>query len=153
MSGEVETLDRKLRSILAPEAQRRIVFKAGMTGKKGALLAVAHDLGSDRRFSGMRRKVSLNVGFDPIGVDKVELKLRPAGLWKLAQAGRRGSKRVGSTRRRGPFRTPHGFRAAFESRPSRGLHTIDSAARDGSRGAGLAADRATQAEIRRALRG
>ena len=157
MAGELAGLGARLTSIVDPAAQGRIVRAAGMAAKRAALDAAARDVGPERTFSGFKRKVRLNVGFDPIGHTKIELKLRPAGLWALAERGRRGTKRVavgGRGRRRiGPMVTPYGVKSAFTSKPSRGLNTIDHAVRAGVRDSGRAADRQVQGEIRKALRG
>lgn len=105
----------------------------GGAGKTAALDAAGDSLGADRRFSGMRggRGAALSAGYD-VG-DPVILKLRPAGLWLLADKGRRrsGTIRPKRARRRGGRRvavsTPYGPRAVSRFRPSRGLDTLTDA--------------------------
>jgi hypothetical protein len=49
----------KLERIVSPATAERMAKAGGMAGKKAALDAAADDLGGDRSFSGMKRKVSL----------------------------------------------------------------------------------------------
>jgi hypothetical protein len=117
----------KVGKILDLSTVQAMLRAGGMAGKKSALEAAAGDLGGDRRFSNFTRMGALNAGFDSVGGTEVEIKYRPAGAWKLAESGRKGTKQV---RKRGViFRTSYGPRYGFESRPSRGLNTISDAQR------------------------
>jgi hypothetical protein len=96
----------------------------GGFAKEEALDAVRRDLGGDMAFSGWRRKVKLGAGYD-IG-KPVILNLRPAGMWFLAEDGRKRSKKFGPKRRGGKkaVLTPRGPRANSTSTRSRGLNTL-----------------------------
>jgi hypothetical protein len=99
----------------------------GQFAKEAALDAAAKDLGADRAFSGWRRKVSLGAGYD-LG-NPVVLNLRPAGMWFLAEDGRKRTKRIFPKKRGGKkaVMTPRGPRAYSTSKRSRGLHTLTDA--------------------------
>ena len=96
----------------------------GMFGKETANDVIADALGADQRFSGLRRKVKLGAGYD-IG-NPVVLNLRPAGLWFLADAGRKRTKRITPRRRGGKqaLLTPHGPRAWSTSGRSSGHRVL-----------------------------
>lgn len=109
----------------------------GAAGKTAAHDAATADLGGDRAFSGFGRIIALSAGYD-LG-DPVLVKLRPDGLWLLAEDGRRRSGAIRPKRRRtrrNSTRKPRG-RAAVGSGgrfvkvgrygPSRGLNTITDA--------------------------
>ena len=83
---------------------------AGLAGKTASLAAAAAALGGDRAFSGLRRKVALGVGFDQTGGSMIQINFRPAGIWKLAESGRRGGKEI-RPRKAKALMTPHGPRA------------------------------------------
>ena len=95
----------------------------GMFGKETALDEVQRALGSDKQFSGFARKVTLGAGYDT--GNPVVLNLRPAGLWFLADEGRKRRKTIVPKRRSGKkaLRTPQGARASSTSAPSRGHKT------------------------------
>lgn len=129
----------ELAVVLRPlgEIGEALQHAVGGAAKAGALEAAAKDLGADRRFSGIpSRAAALNAGYDTVS-DGVVLHLRPEGLWKLADQGRRRSGDIRPKRsRRGGNRKPRGraavgsgsrFVAVGRYRPSRGLGTIDDA--------------------------
>lgn len=101
-----------------------------MFGKTEALDTVRGDLGPDLAFSGFARKVRLGAGYD-IG-NPVVVNLRPAGLWFLAEDGRKRRKKIMPKSRRGAkspphakaVKTPQGWRAYSNSGPSRGHRTL-----------------------------
>lgn len=107
--------------------------KIGGAAKTAALEVAAKDLGPDRSFSGFPRKVPLNAGYDT--GTPVVLHLRPAGLWSLAQDGRKRSGAIlpkkgrrNLARRRGKttaVMTPRGPRYRSSFRPTKGHKTID----------------------------
>lgn len=105
----------------------------GQFAKTTALEQVAKDLGSDLAFSGWKSKVRLGAGYD-LGTPVV-LNLRPAGMWFLAEDGRKRRQRITPKRRRAAknpphpkaVRTPFGWRAYSNSGPSRGHRTITTA--------------------------
>lgn len=96
----------------------------GQFAKETALDGAAKDLGADRSFSGWRRKVALGAGYD-LGTPVV-LNLRPAGMWFLAEDGRKRNKRIYPKKRGGKkaVMTPRGPRAYSTSKRSKGLGTI-----------------------------
>lgn len=161
MYGEVavartlEDVGRDIATIVDPQAVKRMLNAGGRAGKEAALKAAEADLGGDRAFSGMRRKVPLGAGFDDAGGTQVEINFRPAGLWRLAQAGRRSSGTI-RPRRRGGRRallTPAGPRASSSYGPSRGLGTFDTAVDRAQREVPKAAVQQFQTEVARAMRG
>ena len=116
---------RTLITLTNERSLESISHAMGLAGKKAASDAAKADLGNDLRMSNMGASAKLSSGYDIKG-DTVLLHLRPAGLWSLADKGRR---RRGTIRpRKGhALRTPKGPRALSSYRPSRGLHTIDDA--------------------------
>jgi hypothetical protein len=150
MSEAVAKVERSVdNSVLSAMAKA-----GGMAAKKSALKAAADSLGGDRKMSGFKRGGALNAGFDLSGGTSVTVNFRPARLWKLAEEGRKGSKRVtaGKGRRKGAggaraFRTPDGPRAAFTSGPSRGLKTLTHAQQDAARDAPKAAFKEFQSQL------
>lgn len=96
----------------------------GLFGKETALETVSKALGSDRAFSGLRRRARLGAGYD-LGTPVI-LNLRPAGLWFLADDGRKRRGKI-TPRRRGGKRavmTPRGPRASSSYGRSRGLRVL-----------------------------
>lgn len=157
---ELTAFAHRLSTLTDPDALRRIADKGGMAGKKAALDAAARDLGGDRRFSGMRRKVALSAGYDIQGT-AAHINMRPAGLWILAESGRQQSgpiyPRGGARKGRGPVRgravrTPQGIRARSSYGPSRGLDTFSDAVRDARRDVPKAAAKQFTDEVRRIVR-
>lgn len=96
----------------------------GQAGKKATFDELQSDLGPDRGFSGLRRKVKLGAGYD-VGANVV-LNLRPAGLWVLLDKGRRRSKTIRPRKKGGAkaLITPYGYRASAKSTPSKGKKTL-----------------------------
>jgi hypothetical protein len=92
---------------------------AGGAAKDAALVTASRDLGADRRMSGMRRGrgPALALGYDPTGRGTVTVKLRPAGLWRLADRGRRRTVTVRPRRRGGVLK--YGTTYAAYTRPGR----------------------------------
>jgi hypothetical protein len=88
-SSELAAFGAKLERITDPGRLTRIVEAGGLAGKKAALEAASRDLGGDRAFSGLRRKAPLGAGYDRSGPTSVVINFRPAGLWVLADRGRR----------------------------------------------------------------
>ena len=102
----------------------------------------------------MRRKVALSAGYDDAGAGRVEIKFRPAGMWNLAEQGRRGTKPI-LPRKRGGDRavmTPQGPRARSTSTPSRGLGTLKDAMRDAQTEVPKAAAKQFTDEVRKVVR-
>lgn len=110
LAGELIDFGNRVSKIVDPAVVGRIVLAAGMAGKAAALEAAASDLGGDRAFSGLGRKVALSAGFDDVGGSQIRLNFRPAGLWKLAEAGRRPGKAI-LPRRAKALTTPEGLRS------------------------------------------
>jgi len=150
--SELASFGRRIENIVSPAALERMAAKAGAAGKASALDAATHDLG-DRRFSGMRRKAALGAGWDDIGGGQVAINFRPAGLWRLAESGRKGTKPIRPRRASGrrAVLTPDGPRARSTSKPSRGLNTYTDAVRDARRSVPKAAAKQFTAEVRKAV--
>lgn len=163
MPGEFIALGAKLDRLVSGESLRRVQTAAGMAAKDAANEVAGDALGSDRAMSNFRGgSVPLRSGFD-IDANLIRLNLRPGGMWRLAEAGRRSSGRIfpmdrvqyttrsGNVRSRRvraaggasgrALRTPFGPRAASSYGPSAGLKVI-------TRTAGRAADRAPRAAFR-----
>lgn len=111
MAGELIDFGNRMASIVDPSTMRRVVMAGGLAGKDAALDTAASDLGGDRSFSGLRRRVPLGAGFDDVGNTQIRLNFRPAGLWKLAESGRRAGKVIRPRKARA-LATPHGPRAS-----------------------------------------
>jgi len=107
---------------------------AGRTAKETAHDVAAARLGSDRSFSGFRRKIVAKAGYD-LTATGVALNLRPEGIWNLADKGVRRSgvilPKKGRRRRRAghrpAVRTPRGFRYVSRYRAGqwRGWNILD----------------------------
>lgn len=157
MAGdELSDFGRRVERIVGRDALGRIMSKAGAAGKKAALDAASSTLGADRRMSNFRRGRGprLGAGYDIVG-QEVHVNLRPAGMWKLAQSGRRSSGSIRPKRRGGKkaLNTPWGPRASARYGPSRGLGTWDKAVREAGDNVPKAAARQFTDEVRRAMRG
>jgi hypothetical protein len=116
---------RTLITLTNPQSLEQISHAMGLAGKKAASDAVKKDLGNDLRMSNMKGTAKLSSGYEIEG-DVVVLSLRPAGLWNLADKGRR-RRGVIRPRRKKALRTPQGPRSLSSFRPSKGLNTIDDA--------------------------
>jgi hypothetical protein len=125
MRDELGDVADRLARIVAPDALVRMGHAAGSASRDASLDVAADHLGSDRAMSGLRGRATLRAGYDlpaaPVG--RVQLNLRPAGAWALADAGRRTVKKI-KPRRRKALSTPRGPRANATPGPSRGLRTI-----------------------------
>lgn len=157
MAGdELGDFGRRVEKIVGRPALDRIMSKAGGAGKKAALDAASAKLGGDRRMSNFRRGrgPALGAGYDIVG-QEVHVNLRPAGMWKLAQSGRRSSGIIRPKRRGGKkaLMTPWGPRATSSYGPSRGLKVWDDAVDKAGRDVPKAAARQFSDEVRRAMRG
>lgn len=127
-----------LNRAFSPEANRRILAKAGAAGKKAALDAASDSLGSDRKFGHWKGKPALSAGYDSEGTSQIVVNFRPVGLWRLAEAGRHSSGPIFPKRGRGKGRgvvagrallTPNGPRASSSFGRSRGLKTYSDASK------------------------
>lgn len=133
--SDLRELAAALTNGITPAARTRVAGAAGMAAKAATLAQVERDLGSDRRFSNMRRKVQLGTGFDITNdAETVQMNYRPGGLFLLAERGRirsgdirprRG--RPGRNGRPAALRTPYGYLRSSSFRPSRGLRTLTNA--------------------------
>lgn len=128
MADDLSALAGDLRTLL--DQAEPLQHAVGQFGKETATDVVQRQLGADRSLSGMRRRVRLSAGYDT--GSPVVLNLRPAGLWTLADKGRRRRGKI-TPRRRGGFvavMTPRGPRASSSSTPSRGLNVVRDTERD-----------------------
>ncbi len=147
-------------SVVEPPAVTRLAHVAGRAARDASLAEAADDLGPDRAMSGFRRTVQLRAGYDLADARRIQLNLRPAGAWVLADRGRKGTTRVYprvNGRKRGkatPGRavlTPMGPRAWTTSRPSRGLRTLTDATRRSRRDVIVKVHGQLGAELRRVI--
>lgn len=161
MASELVDFGKRVSKIVDPAVVKRIVMAGGLAGKEAALDAASKDLGGDRAFSGLRRKVSLGAGFDDVGNSQIRINFRPAGLWKLAESGRRAGKpiypRGGSRRGKGVIygravSTPQGPRARSTTGAWGGKGTFTDAVRDARVKVPRAAFKQFQAEVRRVVK-
>lgn len=141
-------------------AVKRLANAAGKAGKKAALDAAGDALGSDRRFSGWKGKPALSAGYDEASGTSVDINFRPAGMWRLAEEGRKASgsifpksgRRAGSGATYGrALNTPMGPRARSSYSRSRGLKAYTNATKKASVEVPKAAHEQFLDEIRRVL--
>jgi hypothetical protein len=153
MDAQLAAFGAKIEKITSDSALKRVAEAGGMAAKKASLAAASKDLGGDRRMSGMRSKASLGVGFDYASGTTVEVNFRPAGLWKLADEGRRSQGTILPRKRGGKqaVLTPMGPRALSHYSQSRGLGTFKDAVKASEKVVPRAAFKQFQAEIRKAL--
>ena len=111
-------------------------------------------------FSGLGR-APLGAGFDDVGSTQIRLNFRPAGLWKLAESGRRAGKPIypRSGRRKGTgvthgraVLTPAGPRARSTTGAWGGKGTFTSAVREARIKVPKAAFRQFQIEVARVVK-
>jgi hypothetical protein len=159
--NELADFANRVSRIADGSVTRAIATKAGMAAKDAALEAASDALGGDRKFSGMRRKTALSAGYDTVSNTEVRLNLRPAGLWVLAQDGRKASgaiyprrgNRKGATAQRGrAVMTPYGPRARSSYGPSRGPSAITNAYRQASKDVPKAAAKQFAIEVAKLAR-
>lgn len=152
----------KLESTINAEAEGRILRAAGLAAKSAALSAAEDKLGGDRAMSNYKGgSVALNAGFDTKNW-QLDINHRPAGLWLLADEGRKrsgaiyprrnGRKARKATKGRAVL-TPFGPRARSSFKPSRGTNVFKTASARERDKASEAAWQALQGEIRRIVRG
>lgn len=128
MADDLGALQRDLQRLL--DDLEPLQHAVGLFAKTEALEEAEQAFGSDRRPSNWRGKVKLGAGYD-LG-QPVVVNLRPAGLWRFADKGRMGRKKITPKRRRSAkspprpkaVRTPQGWRAYSNSTPSRGWSTL-----------------------------
>jgi hypothetical protein len=140
--GAVTDWINKVEKVTDPAVTKRCLSKAGQAGKKSALGAASDALGGDRKFSGWPGKPALSAGYDEAGDSSVDINFRPAGMWRLAEEGRKASGTIypKSGRRKGggavygrALRTPDGPRAASSFSRSRGTKAYTAAVKDASK--------------------
>lgn len=126
--GDLGDLQRDLTRFAALLGSDDVQHAIGKAAKGAALKEAERGLGIDRSFSGFARKAPLGAGYDT-GMPVV-LNLRPAGLWYLADEGRKRRGRINPRRsrtRRGEHAavmTPRGPRAFSTYGPSRGRSVL-----------------------------
>jgi hypothetical protein len=155
LGDAVGDVHRKLVASVSGQAMARIQRAGGAAGKKAALDEAASALGGDRAMSGFRGgRVKLGAGYDVSG-SVVDVNLRPAGAWKLADRGRQTIKPVRPKRRGGKkaLATPWGPKASARGSRSRGLRVIDHTVAEAQRTVPKAAFEALQREFRSRFRG
>lgn len=151
MAGELIDFGNRVGQIVDPATVKRILLAGGMAGKKVALEAAASDLGADRAFSGLGRRVSLSAGFDDAGSTQIKLNLRPKGLWMLAERGRRPGKPI-LPKRALALNTPEGPRAASTTGAWGGKGTYTDAVNDARREVPKAAAKQFRVEVAKVVR-
>lgn len=150
-SSELIGFGNRISKILDAGSLRAVTMAGGMAGKAASLAAASSDLGGDRAFSGMKRRTALGAGFDQVGSTKVQINYRPAGLWKLAESGRRSGKIIRPRRARALF-TPDGPRARSTVGAWGGKGTYTSAVRASRIAVPKAAFAAFRLEVAKAVR-
>lgn len=151
VANELIDFGNRISKIVDPAPVARIMLAAGMAGKVAATEAAASDLGGDRAFSGLGRRVSLSAGFDDVGTSQIQLNFRPAGLWMLAERGRRAGKTIVPRRARA-LSTPQGPRARSTTGGWGGKGTYTRAVRDARIVVPRAAFKAFQLEVAKVVR-
>lgn len=113
----------------------------GLFGKETALNQAKRDLGGDMAFSGWKSKVRLGAGYD-LGTPVV-LNLRPAGMWFLAEDGRKRRGKIRPKKRGGKIAvsTPQGARYSSSYTRSRGFKSITKIERNIEKGIVKAAEK------------
>ena len=164
MSKDFVELGNKLQRVAHGFEDPRVLKAAGIAGKKAALDEAAKAVGGDRAFSGWRkgRPVRLGAGFDITGRGEVTTKLRPYGVWVVAEKGRKPSdarvlpKRARRRAARGrggnaqpALSTPWGPRASVSR--GKGTHGRD-AIRKAFKGVRVESTKAAEREVKRVLR-
>ncbi len=165
MAGELIDFGTRIEKILDPAVLERITKKAGGAAKGAALGAAVKDFGADRRMTagsrnGGRKLPALGAGWDEAGGTLIRLNFRPAGIWKLADSGRRGGKTIRPRRRLGgagsghapALRTPSGWRARSTTGYWGGKGTFTAAVRDARVKVPKAAFKQFQSEVRRVVK-
>ena len=149
--GDLASFGNRMQRITSGSVKRSILTKAGMAAKKAALDAAEDALGGDRSFSGMRRKAKLGAGFDTTGDSRIQLNLRPAGLWSLAESGRRASGPI-RPRAKKAVLTPMGPRSRSSFGPSRGNDAVSNAWKHAAQDAPRAARKQFAVEVRKLVK-
>lgn len=126
-----------------------LLHAMGGAGRTAATKIARRDLGHDRAFSGLRRRVVLGSGYD-FEDDAVVLHMRPKGLWMLAGTGRHRQGTIRPRKGKRAVVTPKGLRAQSHYTPSRGLRTVDDALNEMRETVPVAAIKAMAANIRKA---
>jgi hypothetical protein len=155
LGAAIDQVHRKALNSVTGGPFQRMQRAAGTAAKKAALDEAGKAVGGDRAMSGFRGgRVKLGAGYDVSG-SVVDLNLRPAGVWKLADQGRRTVKQVRPKKRSGKqaLKTPWGPRASARGSKSRGLHVIDHTVARAGQTVPRAAFVALQRELRSQFRG
>jgi hypothetical protein len=144
-----------LRGLFDKSAVDDLRHVAGLAAKDAAADAARGDLGGDMamsNFKGGGRK--LKSGYEFEGGTSLVLGLRPAGLWNLADRGRRTSGVIRPKKGKLAVATglssknnPRGLRAGSRFGPSRGLGTVDDAEKRIEEDAYKAVDRAVAERV------
>jgi hypothetical protein len=156
LAAELGKFERKLYDTVSGDALRRIQHAGGKAAKDAGLDAASDKLGADRAMSNFRGgRVRLGVGYDLTGTASVDVNFRPAGLWKLADEGRRKTVTVRPKRRGGKkaVLTPFGPRASARVGPSRGLGVLRTSIARAQVETPRAAFKQLQSELGRQFRG
>jgi hypothetical protein len=150
VAGDLGDLARKLNQVQQGVDNPRVIRAAGMAAKKATLEVARGVSGGDGRLSGWgKRGVKLGAGYDEAGSGRVQINLRPAGVWKVMEDGRRGGKVVRPKRKKvKAFATPYGPRASFRLGATSGKGAITKAAKE-SRGEAV---KAASREVNQILR-
>jgi hypothetical protein len=155
LGAAIDQVHRKALNSVTGGPFQRIGRAAGNAAKKAATDEAGKAVGGDRAMSGFRGgKVKLGAGYDVTG-STVNLNLRPAGVWKLADQGRRTVKPVRPKKRSGKqaLKTPWGAKASAKGSRSRGLNVIRHTVAEAERKVPRAAFVALQRELRSQFRG
>lgn len=162
MTNSLQLLRADLTKFVDDLSDDTLKHVAGKAAKEAAFDVAERDLGLDRAFSGFKRKnARLDGGYD-VTDSGVTLNLRPAGLWNLANDGRRAgtgkarggviyAKRNRSGKGGRAMTTPHGVKSAVQTSRSRGMSTLADAEKAVEQDTFKAVDRAIGERIRKGL--
>jgi hypothetical protein len=149
--GDLARLERKLSALADGVESPRVVRAAGFAAKRGVLDVAQQVAGPDRRVSGWgKRGVQLGAGFDQTGRREITINLRPSGVWKVMEEGRKGGAVV-RPRKRGGKRavvTPFGPKASVRLGAMRGKSAVSRAESRAGTDAVRAANRETAEMVR-----
>lgn len=84
----------KLADQLAGQHLRQLTVRVATLSKPDFDKEVVSALGGDMAFSGWRKRPKLKIGFDMKSDHQAEFKGKPAGLWVVAEKGRRPGARA-----------------------------------------------------------
>lgn len=142
---------QKLSDKLNGPGLRSIVTRVATQSKGDFDKEVVAALGSDMTFSGWRKHPKLKVSFDLVSDHQAKFRGKPAGIWKVAERGRRSGARAPKKGVK-VLATPWGLRRYSSQRPLIVGGTAGKAVfSKGSDRAGKEAPKRVHVEVRKAI--